>query len=370
MHKPKLARLFAAALLSLPAICPALAQEPPGPPAAVWQAYHDYQALSDELAQLSFLFPKLMTTESIGQSVQGREIWLVTITNKSLLGEKPKVFFDGAMHGSEVIAVESMLYYIKFLAEQYGSNPTAREIVDGWITYVVPMVNPDGVEGAKSSDDYKAARKNANRVDLNRNFDWDWPPACGSSCASPCQPSCFQYPGTSAFSEPESQIIRDQMIAKRPSLYLSGHAGLSFEQLIRPGLFDDPAEQARHIIIQDCVQALTPFRKTSGNQGGAAKNWIYGVPMQELRADGQHPLAFNLEIYSIPSITPGFGNHYWWCRYNPPAAADDSIAQWCTNGTGEAPTDTLVSRMEKVKTVLTYLTQASTGLLECPTLPQ
>jgi murein tripeptide amidase MpaA len=120
-----------------------------------------------------------MTLEVIGSSVQGREIWLATITNQDLPGEKPKALFDGAMHGSEVIGSESMLHYINFLVTQYDSDETAREIVDKWITYVVPMVNPDGVENGKVSSDYRAARKNANLaiperpetgVDLNRNL--------------------------------------------------------------------------------------------------------------------------------------------------------------------------------------------------------
>ncbi len=352
--------------LSLGVADPSFAQEPPGPHPDAWLVYHDHQRLSQELAQLAAAFPDLMTVESVGRSVQGRDIWLVTITNQGVPGDKTKVFFDGSMHGSEVIAAESMLHYIKFLVQQYSTNPTAREIVDGWITYVIPMVNPDGVETGKSSDDYRLARKNANLVDLNRNFDWDWPPDCGPNCASPCRPTCFQYPGPAAFSEAESQIIRDQIIAKQPLVYLSGHAGLSSPQLIRPGVFDPPAEEDFHIAIQDCVRTLVPdFRSTSGNQGGAAKNWIYGVPMQALRDAGLHPLAFNLETYSLSAVTPGMGNHFWWCRYNPPAAEDDSVWQWCLNGTGFAPLDTLVSRMEKVKTALIYITQSATGARPC-----
>ncbi len=171
--KVKPIALLAIALSAVLSLCPshlAVAQEPPGPPPEVWLAYHDHQRLSSELADLAAAFPNLIQLESIGQSAQGRDIWLVTITNQDLPGDKTKVFFDGSMHGSEVIAAESMLHYIKFLVEQYNSNPAATEIVDGWITYVVPMVNPDGVEAGKNSDDYRLARKNAHLVDLNRNL--------------------------------------------------------------------------------------------------------------------------------------------------------------------------------------------------------
>ncbi len=365
-------------LASLTPIQVGLAQ----PPASVWEVYHDHERLTAALEELSQLYPNLITYESAGKSVQGREIWLATITNRDLPGERPTVLFDGAMHGSEVIGSESMLYYIRFLVTQYDFDAVAREIVDNWITYVIPMVNPDGVENGKSSSDYRAARKNANLanpsqpqtgVDLNRNFDWEWPPPCPSGCQPGCTASCFAHPGASAFSEPESSIIRDEIINRRVPLYLNAHAGEDFEQLIRPGLqlfeggLQDPHRQ-RHIAIQECIQKLTPFQSTAGTQAGAAKNWTYAVPMKELRDAGHFPtLSFNLEIYTISEIQPGFGNPYWWCRYNPPAAEGDEVWEWCRDGTGYEPTDTLGSRMEKVKTTLIYITQSSTTELPaCP----
>jgi len=76
--------------------------------------------------------------------------------------------------------------------------------------------------------------------------------------------------------------------------------------LIRPGVFDPPEEEDFHVAIQDCVRTLVPdFRKTFGNQGGAAKNWIYGVPMHALRDGALHPLSFNLETSSLSDILPG-----------------------------------------------------------------
>lgn len=369
--KRRAGSILAGALLALAIFCAApgaMAQAGPGPHPDAWLAYHDHQRLGQELTQLAAAFPDLMTLESAGRTAQGRDLWLVTITNRALALDKPKVFFDGSMHGSEVIAAESLLHYIQFLVQEYATNPTAHDIVDGWITYVVPMVNPDGVEAGKSSNDYRLARKNSNLVDLNRNFDWDW----GSN---PCSPGCFEYPGPSAFSEAESQIIRDQIVARKPLVYLTGHAGLDFEKLIRPGVnstvgpffsTSDP-ERLRHMDVQNCVQSLTQapdfagFVAGSGGPGGDAKNWAY----LSLRGAGLAPFTFNLEIYTIPHITPLAAQQYWWCRYNPPGAENDSVWQWCLDGTGFPPLDTLVSRMERVKTALIYVTQSATGAQSC-----
>lgn len=106
-----------------------------------------------------------------------------------------------------------------YLLDGYALDPTAREIVDGFTTYVVPMVNPDGVTLGKNSDDYKSARRNANRVDLNRNFDWFWPPSCSlTGCPSGCTTNCYEYPGPAAFSEAESRLIREQLTLKNVAL--------------------------------------------------------------------------------------------------------------------------------------------------------
>jgi len=361
-------------LLATLVVCrAAAAQEPPGPISAVWNSYHDYDALTALLQQLSAQFPNLMKVESIGASEQQRPIWLVTIPNPDMVpgtAERVKVFFDGSMHGSEVIASESMLYYIQYLLNGYDIDPTAREIVDGWTTYVVPMVNPDGVMAGKTSNDYKDARRNANRVDLNRNYDWFWPPTCSSTgCPSGCTTSCYEYPGPAAFSEAESRVIADQLNALGVFLYLNGHAGLSVEQISRPDLFENPADQARHLAIQQCVRSISSgiFHVVPGSQPASSKNWAYGIPLRALRDAGLPTLSFVLEIYTIDAIQPGSGNHWWWCRYNPPVALDDEVAQWCTSGTGYAPVDTMGNRMEIVKNVLIYLTRTSVGgVAQCP----
>jgi len=338
--------------------------EPPGPNPKVWDFYHDYERLTTELTGLRLAYPKLMRLTSIGRSTEGRRIWLVTITNRSLSAQRPRVFFDGALHGSEVIGSESMLHYLRFLLKNYKVDATATQIVDGWITYIVPMVNPDGVQKGKTSDDYKDARKNSNLVDLNRNFDFEWTGDCGSeSGCSSCDTSCWEYPGPGAFSERESRIIRDQIRKLRPRLYLNGHAGVDRAKLIR---VEDSPDEARYLEQQRCVAKITPFSISKGKQAGNAKGWVYWTGMQPLRDQGLHPLAFNLEIYTIATIQPGNKNHYWWCRYNPPAALDDEVAQWCQDGTGEAPVDTMANRMEKVGVALAYLTLSTQGPQTCP----
>ena len=357
--------LLSVALLCLGLFAGALAKgETPGPNPIVWQSYHDYDRLTAELTSLKQAHPGLMQMESIGRSTEGRRIWLVTITKGAGPSSRPRVWFDGATHGSEVIGSESMLHYIHFLLDKYRTEATARKIVDGFITYVVPMVNPDGVEHGKNSDDYRDARKNSNLVDLNRNFAFNWTGDCDpkSNCRQ-CTNKCWEYPGGEVFSESESRIIRNQVIKRLPRLYLSGHAGLDKAELIR---VEGSPDEGRYLELQKCVAQMTPFASSRGKQAGNAKGWVYSTGMQPLRDQGLHPLAFNLEIYTIADLKPGEGNHYWWCRYNPPVALDDKIARWCRDGTGFAPVDTMGNRMEAVRRTLAYLTLSTKQPQACP----
>ena len=92
-----------------------------------------------------------------------------------VVGE-PEFKYIANIHGDEVAGRELMLFLADWLCCQYRNGN--REIVD-LITntriHILPSMNPDGWKLA--TDDYKAGwkdwmrgRKNANDVDLNRDF--------------------------------------------------------------------------------------------------------------------------------------------------------------------------------------------------------
>ena len=278
------------------------------PSPTVWSYYHDHARLSRDLADLQRTFPDLVKLESLGRSVQGREIWLVTISKSGRRGQ-PQVLFDGAMHGSEVIGAESLLSYAHFLAKRYALDPRVRRIVDGVQTHLIPMVNPDGVEAGKTARIWKNARKNAHGVNLNRNFDWNWDEAGAE------EPAKEDYRGPSPFSEPESRLVRDFVQSHPLALYLNGHAGENREpHLVTPLHSKDGA---RFDAIAAEIEARTGFTRARGALAGGAFNWAYWSGMGRPGA-GFRPLALALEIYSDAQIEPN--SRDWWSRYNPSAA--------------------------------------------------
>ena len=128
-----------------------------------YEGYHDYAALTSELKRLVELYPKLITLKTAGQSVQGRELWYVIVTEGvDPLRAKPKFIYHANMHGDEVVGRELMIYLLRHLTQQYGRDPIVTQILKNAQVYVMPSMNPDGFE--------LRTRENAHGRDLNRNF--------------------------------------------------------------------------------------------------------------------------------------------------------------------------------------------------------
>lgn len=107
--------------------------------------------------------------DSIGASVEGRGIWMVSITDAGdSLGQaddsssrKHRVFIHARTHPAEVQAHYVAREAINMLLD---SSAKAGELRRGFIFNIIPMYNPDGVELGHS-------RLNAHLVDLES--DWD-----------------------------------------------------------------------------------------------------------------------------------------------------------------------------------------------------
>jgi murein tripeptide amidase MpaA len=109
-----------------------------------------YAELTDLLAGWGREFPGLFSVESIGRSHEGRDIWLVTVTNRDrgAPSEKPAFWVDGNIHSVEVAASAACLYFLQHLLEHYGKDAEVTRALDTRTFYVCPRINPDGAEWA------------------------------------------------------------------------------------------------------------------------------------------------------------------------------------------------------------------------------
>jgi len=127
--------------------------------------YHTHSQMATILLNAQNDHPSIAQRGSIGQSVQGRELWTLVISDNVGVEEaEPEVRISGTMHGNEKIAMEMCLYLVDYLTDNYGQPGYAdvTNLVDNYEIHILPLHNPDGHN--------VNSRYNANGTDLNRNF--------------------------------------------------------------------------------------------------------------------------------------------------------------------------------------------------------
>lgn len=125
---------------------PAMAQEHiPSKVEIAWNRFYDYDETTELLHELVEAYPALLSIESLGKSVQGRDMWLVTMNNPETgpAEQKPAMYIDANIHGNEIQGTEVVLYSIWYLTKAHGEIEQLTELIDRCAFYFVPMVNPD-----------------------------------------------------------------------------------------------------------------------------------------------------------------------------------------------------------------------------------
>jgi len=119
-------------------------------PEVQFDTYYRYEDLTRILQEYAAAYPQFVRLESMGKSFEGRDIWLVTVTNFATGedGQKPALWVDGNIHASEVSPSSACLYLIDRLVTAYGSRPEVTRCLDTRAFYICPRVNPDGAEWA------------------------------------------------------------------------------------------------------------------------------------------------------------------------------------------------------------------------------
>jgi murein tripeptide amidase MpaA len=179
--------------------------------------YHTYDETVAALDSIHNEHPTITSAKiNIGTTVQGRTIWAMKISdNPGTDEDEAEVYYSGLIHAREPITIEILLYFMRYLTNNYGTDPVVTDIVDNRELWFVPIINPDGYERNRltNPDGGGMWRKNRRNngggvygVDLNRNFGYMW--GYDNIGSSP-YPSSETYRGTAPFSEPETQAVRD-----------------------------------------------------------------------------------------------------------------------------------------------------------------
>lgn len=177
--------------------------------------YHTYEQITSTLQELVRLNPDIARLQSIGKTVENRDIWALQINSsvKSLdhaASNKPGAIFMGNHHAREHLSVEVPLMLAQYLLT-HRNEPKISSLLNTRDIWILPMINPDGAEFDIADGDYRYWRKNRRDngdgtfgVDLNRNYGYKW-----GTGGSDSDSSSDIYMGTAPFSEPETQAVRD-----------------------------------------------------------------------------------------------------------------------------------------------------------------
>ena len=155
MKKIALTTLFLSLLILLPdkvlAQNEALFISAAGTPSAprvpmVWNKYYTNAGITDFCRKLEKAFPGLVSLSSAGKSYQGRDIYVLTISDKKSGNpdHKPGFWIAGNIHSIELQGSEMAMYTAWYLCEMFDQNDFINQLLKDKTFYIAPSINPDG----------------------------------------------------------------------------------------------------------------------------------------------------------------------------------------------------------------------------------
>ena len=197
----------------------------PGPLDIELGSMGGFYTLSEVVAKLDSWrqkYPSLITARtSLGKTVENRDQWMVKISDNPDVDEnEPEIYIETLIHAREPAGLMSMMRCVEYMLENYGKDPMITDLVNNREIYYVPVMNADGYEYNRTTRPNGGGMWRKNRyvsgstvygVDLNRNWGYKW--GYDNNGSSPT-PSSTTYRGPSAFSEPETQHVRDFVNAR------------------------------------------------------------------------------------------------------------------------------------------------------------
>ncbi|HWQ74859.1 MAG TPA: M14 family metallopeptidase [Syntrophomonas sp.] len=153
-----------------------------------------------------------VTYQVLGYSYQGIAINCCVVTPKDY---RQTILITAAVHGFDDGWDGDGQALVEIAQNVFKAFASEPEALEGTRLMVIPCVNPDGAYYGKSSDGF--GRCNAQGIDINRDFDYNW---------QYCAESRYQT-GSAPFTTPEAQILRDIVLQEKPEIIIDLHGWLA-----------------------------------------------------------------------------------------------------------------------------------------------
>jgi hypothetical protein len=138
---PRTLRAMGVALAVFTTAAPAL-------PLAAQDPYLNHDQLTQALEALAGAHGNLASISSFARTDQGRDVWLLTLGNRSTgdLDTKPALLVVANLEANHLVGSATALATARHLLEGYGQNDEATRLLDERTVYILPRMNPDGAE--------------------------------------------------------------------------------------------------------------------------------------------------------------------------------------------------------------------------------
>ncbi len=335
-----------------------------------WKVRHDLDFYKATLDDMEKNYPDLVRVFSIGHSWRERDLWTAEITSPSD-NEKTGIYIVGNIHGGEQESAESTMYFGWWLVKN-SEEPEVKEILDNYIIYVTPVMNPDGYvasmvyrtrqnlrptdangdgkvfsdpytdtngdgfisevyQGAADSKEEDRKRigmespdwdKNGipgddpknSKIDLNRTFDYMWN-RMDVDMDPPQGGDAFLRAGPDAASEPEVKAVQNFLLAHPVHALVSVHTGI--QCVLWPWCHTDEPT-ADHEFMKGVAEKMAEaFGKGSG-RSAYAKQSFFDYPTAAEMIDWSYG-RLGIHSYTLEVYAPG---------HNATEGDDSELHRW------------------------------------------
>lgn len=286
-----------------------------------------FYTYAEAIAQLDSMyaqFPNLITQKfPIGTSHEGRTIWAAKISdNPNVAENEPQAGYDALIHAREPQSMATLIYFMYYLLENYGTDPEVTYLVNNREIFCVPVYNPDGYERNRQTNPNGGGMWRKNRrnngdgsfgVDLNRNYSYKW--GYDNSGSSPT-PSSETYRGPAPFSEPEAQAVRDLIESLNIKTHFNMHSWQDAYLYPWGYINAQTPDSAAYFEFAYDMTRFNNYAFGTGSQvlgynsNGSARDWLYGEQVSKNKIFG-----YTVEI--------GNSSDYFW----PPQSRIIPLAQ-------------------------------------------
>lgn len=281
---------------------------------------YDFCQLTADLKKLTHAYPAFFSLGIAGYSVKKRPLFYLRMGQ----GQR-RLLLVGAHHAREYITSAYLMRFAEDAAQLYATRPpdaeyNAHHIFEQVQIYLLPMLNPDGVELSihgeqaatpeiqnmiKIHGDWAAWKANARGVDLNRQY----PCFFEEKHSTVLSPASEMYKGSAPATEPEVQAL--MALTKAVPFQLAATFHAKGEEIFYADENTPELLEASHVlatrIARETGYALAPVSADPAVYGAGFENWF--------RSEYMRPcLLFELTPYtggSLPHDMLNFDTLLW-----------------------------------------------------------